>query len=77
MSKRSETPEEKDKRLALERKGAEIGKLLAAQLPPGHGFALLLFNFGEKGYLAYFSNAERADMVKAMREWIEREEGRS
>lgn len=72
-----ETSDEKDKRLSLERKSAELGRLLAARLPPGHGFALLLFNFGDKGYRAYISNAERADMVKAIREWLAREEGRS
>ncbi len=39
-------------------------------MPNGVGFAVLVFDCGDKGNLAYVSNAERADMLQAMREFI-------
>ncbi len=51
-----------------------IGRKMKQQLPPGVGFALLVFDFGEKGNLAYVSNADRADMLVAMREFIAKAE---
>jgi hypothetical protein len=44
----------------------------------GYGFALLVFRFGaeEKGRMNYISNAERADMVVALKELISILEGR-
>lgn len=38
----------------------------------GYGFALLLFSFGEGGNMFYTSNAQRDDIVNAMREFIEK-----
>lgn len=32
------------------------------------GFAVLLFTMGEKGFMTYVSNAQRADMILALRE---------
>lgn len=46
----------------------DIGRKLTDAMPPGWGFALVLFTFGEGGFLTYMSNAQRADMVKALRE---------
>lgn len=45
---------------------------LTARLPVGLGFALLLFEFGAGGErgLAWISNAERRDMIKAAIEWL-------
>lgn len=42
------------------------------------GFALLMFPFGEKpdGRINYISNAQREDMLVAMKEFISRNEGR-
>lgn len=43
---------------------------------PPIGFALLVFDFGENGFLAYASNAERRDMIRSLREQADRmEEG--
>lgn len=43
----------------------------------GYGFALLVFPFnGDKGRVNYISNAERPDMLAAMKEFIARAEGR-
>jgi hypothetical protein len=46
--------------------------------PKQVGFAVLLFPFGDdpKGRVNYISNANRADMLCAMKEFIARAEGR-
>jgi hypothetical protein len=46
----------------------DIGKTIHRAVPPGVGYALLVFDMGEAGWMTYASNAERVDMVKAMRE---------
>lgn len=51
-----------------------IGKELRDIEPAGLGFALLVFDFGPGGNLAYVSNARREDMLRAMREFIEKNE---
>lgn len=52
---------------------------IAAILGPDAGFALLVFPFGEKpeGRVNYISNADRKDMLVAMREFIARAEGQA
>lgn len=40
------------------------------ELPPGVGVTLFAFDFGGGGGLAYISNAQRDDMVIAVREWL-------
>ena len=42
------------------------------------GFALFWFEFGkiEGGRVNYVSNADRADMLTAVKEWLARAEGR-
>lgn len=49
---------------------------IGADLPAGLGFALFLFDFGPNGRIAYASSAERADMVRTVKEWIAHEERR-
>lgn len=46
--------------------------------PKRVGFVLLTFEFGrtEGGRVNYISNANRADQIAAMKEWIARAEGR-
>lgn len=61
-----------EQRLILESQARELGKVLAGECPAGVGFALLIFDFGETGNLAYVSNGERADVVKAIEELLER-----
>jgi hypothetical protein len=44
---------------------------------PGYGFALLIFSFnddGNGGNMFYTSSADRDDVIKAMREFIEKHE---
>ncbi len=54
-----------------------IAKNIDDELPEGFGFALLTFKFNVKpdtSEMMYVSNANREDIVKAMKEWIEKTE---
>lgn len=53
-----------------------IAKNIDDRLPDGFGFCLLTFPFGEQegGEIMYVSNADRQDIVKAMKEWIQKTE---
>lgn len=54
-----------------------LGRALGERMPDGWGFALILFSFGDGGFLTYISNAQRVAMVAALRECadkIEKEE---
>lgn len=52
----------------------EIGNLLRSNMPEGFGFALLIFSYGEGGSMFYTSNAQRQDIINAMREFIAKHE---
>jgi hypothetical protein len=52
----------------------EIGNKIRSQIPPGWGFTLFIFSYGEGGATFYLSTANRDDMIKALREFIAREE---
>jgi hypothetical protein len=52
----------------------EIGELIKKKTPAGFGFSLLMFQYGEGGAMFYLSSAERADMIKAMKEFIQKNE---
>ena len=45
---------------------ARFGK----ELPERMGFALLVFDFGEGGFMNYISNSNREDMIKALEEFL-------
>jgi len=47
----------------------KFGRLIDRDLPFGWGFVILCFPFGE-GRMNYVSNAKRADVVRAMYEFI-------
>lgn len=71
--KRPETVAEKQWRLRVEADCANIARHAAETtikplLPPGTGFALLVFDMGDGGCMTYASNATRESMVKALRE---------
>lgn len=65
-----ESTVEKQVRLVLEEQCAAAGRELAAACPAGVGFALLMFDFGEGGNIAYFSNGRREDMIRALEELL-------
>lgn len=52
---------------------AKFGEILTEFLP-GYGFFLMIFEFNTEGRANYISNAERADVIKAMKEFMERTE---
>jgi hypothetical protein len=49
-----------------------IARQIGKAIPPGMGFALLLFQFGEGDdkWMTYASNAERQGMIDTMKEFI-------
>lgn len=53
-----------------------IAKKVDEELPKGYGFVVLAFNFGEgkDNEMMYVSNANRLDIVAAMKEWIKKTE---
>lgn len=53
----------------------KIAKKVDEELPNGYRFVVLAFNFGEgkDNEMIYVSNANRQDIVKAMKEWIEKQ----
>jgi len=53
---------------AVEKSAQEVAQQIGLRFPPGWGFCLVSFSFGPGGYLTYVSNANRSDMVKALRE---------
>ena len=53
----------------------ETARYISTILPPGTGFILLAFDFGPGGRLEYVANAERKDVLLAMREFIVKTEG--
>jgi hypothetical protein len=62
---------------AIRAKAQNIGRLIGMSLPGDYGFALLVFGLGDKpGRMNYISNANREDMLTAMKELIARFEGR-
>lgn len=69
-----ETPERRAERLQLEEICGGIARMLQKAInesaEPGQrlGFALLMFDFGEEGSFAYAANAQRADVLKLLRE---------
>jgi GTPase len=50
----------------------EMAGTVSSRLPAGWGMALFLFEFGENGTCFYISDAQREDMVRMLREWIQR-----
>lgn len=54
-----------------------LAKMIDGELPQGWGFGLMLFPFGEEGVLLWTSNARREEMVATMREFIEKQGGKT
>lgn len=50
-----------------------LDKALAEAHGERIGFVVFLFDFGSDGSLAYISNAQRPDMIKAVEEWLARQ----
>jgi len=48
----------------------KIGRNIAAALPEGWGFALMVFRMNAPGRMNYLSNAERSTMITALEELV-------
>lgn len=49
-----------------------MAKKVEAMLPKDFGFTILVFKFNKPGESNYISNANREDMIKALRETADR-----
>lgn len=62
----------------LEKKCRAIGHVIARGIELTYGkekqvgFCFLMFDFGECGHMTYISNAQREDMILALREFAEK-----
>ena len=63
-----------ERELEVKKNLKNIADKIKEELPEGFGFALLTFEFNKEGQLMYISNADRLDIVRAMKEWIEKTE---
>lgn len=76
------TPEERAHHADLEAKARQIARSLERFANPDGkrevGFALLLFRFGDPPQPStYISNGDRADMIGAIEEWLQRAKART
>lgn len=49
-----------------------VGRAIKDEMPHGWGFTLMMFEFGEGPGFFYLSSAQRADMVKMLKEFLEK-----
>lgn len=80
MSKPDEFPPDPKSNYEVRHAGAEramrnIARRLKQTMPPGYGFTVLVFSYGEQGELFYMSSALRDDMIRTMKEFIAKQEG--
>jgi hypothetical protein len=68
--RRGDPPGKHPKQVLLERYSAVEGHNLRSRLPKGMAFALMLFDFGEGGFLSYTGNSNREDFIKVLRETL-------
>ena len=52
-----------------------IGESIGKNLPKNMGFTLFIYDYGDGGNMFYMSSAKREDMLKAMKEFISKQEG--
>lgn len=51
----------------------KLGQKIGQDMPKGMGFTLFIFDIGPHGNMFYISNAQRADMIKSLEEFIGRQ----
>ena len=59
-------------RAYLEEKAREVGRTIKGQLPSDCGFLLLMFDYGEDGWLSYMGTARRPDTANLLRDFADR-----
>ena len=55
----------------------KLGRLLKQDMPPGFGFTLFIYEYGDevdKGSMFYLSSSHRQDMLKVLKEFIAKQE---
>lgn len=52
----------------LEKRTEMLGRAVGKQLPEGVGFALVTYDIGETGHMAYIANGDRHDVMALFRE---------
>lgn len=57
---------------SMEQSTRAIADMILPVLPPGVGFTLMLFTYGDGGWLTYLSTADRADMLRTLKDQIAR-----
>jgi hypothetical protein len=55
-----------------ERKMQGIARAVQGMVPAGWGFAVLVFSWEAPSFMNWVSNAQRADMIKSLRECADR-----
>lgn len=65
-------PDNKFEIQSLNEKLQDIAEKVKEELPKDTGFAILCFPFYTNGRLFYISNANRDDVAKVMKEWIDK-----
>lgn len=61
----------------MEKVNREVGALIGEAIEQSggkYGFALFMFSFNDESEMTWISNAERADMIKALKEFIQKNE---
>ena len=58
----------------LNEKARQLAHQLQAEMPPGIGFTLFVFEMsketGQRSFISYISNAQRDDMIIAIQQWL-------
>ena len=65
------------KLVRMEKVNREVGALIGESIKQsggGYGFALFMFSFDDESEMTWISNAERSDMIKALKEFIDKAE---
>jgi len=53
----------------------KIGHMIGDCMPPGVGFTLLLFRYGDQPEVQYISSAQREDMIDMLEKMVSRLRG--
>jgi len=65
------------KLVRMEKMNRDVGKIIGSAIEDsggGYGFALFMFSWNDESEMTWISNAARADMVKALKEFIAKAE---
>jgi len=67
-----ETPEQTERRLALEERTRAIADVINEMMPGDTTFMLFLADVGDQGNIAYVGTCRRESTIEMMREFLER-----